>query len=73
MKRLQALDAACRRASTACRLRERLLVTSHDALGYYARRYGIQVVGTVIPALTTAAQPSAGEVAPLVDTISAPA
>jgi zinc/manganese transport system substrate-binding protein/manganese/iron transport system substrate-binding protein len=50
---------------------QRKLVTSHDALGYYARRYGIEVIGTVIPALTTAAQPSAGDVAKLVDTIQA--
>ena len=41
---------------------QRRLVTSHDALGYFARRYGIDVVGTVIPALSTSAQPSAGEV-----------
>jgi ABC-type Zn uptake system ZnuABC Zn-binding protein ZnuA len=48
---------------------ERRLVTSHDALGYYARRYGIEVVGSTIPALTTQAQPSAGETAQLVDLI----
>jgi zinc/manganese transport system substrate-binding protein/manganese/iron transport system substrate-binding protein len=48
---------------------ERKLVTSHDALGYYARRYGIDVVGSTIPALTTQAQPSAGETAQLVDLI----
>jgi zinc/manganese transport system substrate-binding protein/manganese/iron transport system substrate-binding protein len=48
---------------------ERKLVTSHDALGYYADRYGIEVVGSTIPALTTQAQPSAGETAQLVDVI----
>ena len=48
---------------------ERKLVTSHDALGYYAARYGIDVVGSTIPALTTQAQPSAGETAQLVDLI----
>ena len=42
-----------RAASTRCRQSERRLVTSHDALGYFARRYGIDVVGTVIPALST--------------------
>ena len=46
-------------------------MTSHDALGYFARRYGIDVVGTVIPALSTSAQPSAGDVTRLVDTIRA--
>jgi zinc/manganese transport system substrate-binding protein len=48
---------------------QRKLVTTHDALGYYARRYGIDVIGTVIPALTTDAQPSAGDTAQLIRTI----
>ena len=34
-----------------------------------AERYGIQVVGAVIPALSTAARPSAGETRELIDTI----
>jgi zinc/manganese transport system substrate-binding protein len=48
---------------------QRKLVTTHDALGYYAKRYGIDVIGTVIPSLSTAGQPSAGETAKLVNTI----
>ena len=48
---------------------DRLLVTGHDALGYFADRYGIDVIGTAVPALTTQAQPSAGETAELVDLI----
>jgi ABC-type Zn uptake system ZnuABC Zn-binding protein ZnuA len=48
---------------------QRKLVTDHDALGYFAARYGIQVVGTAFPARTTLAQPSAGELAELVDKI----
>jgi ABC-type Zn uptake system ZnuABC Zn-binding protein ZnuA len=48
---------------------ERLLVTSHDALGYYADRYGIDVIGATIPSLSTQAQPSAGETADLIDLI----
>jgi zinc/manganese transport system substrate-binding protein len=48
---------------------QRKLVTSHDALNYFARRYGIEVIGAVIPALTTQAQASAGETAELVDLI----
>ncbi len=68
---LRALDrsiAACMRSIPAAR---RKLVTDHDALGYYADRYDIDVVGTVIPALSTQAQASAGEVARLVRTIRA--
>lgn len=41
------------------------LVTDHDALAYFADRYGIEIVGTVIPALTSEAQPSAGDLADL--------
>jgi zinc/manganese transport system substrate-binding protein len=48
---------------------ERKLVTDHDAFDYFARRYGIDVVGAVIPSQTTQAQPSAGEIAKLVAVI----
>jgi ABC-type Zn uptake system ZnuABC Zn-binding protein ZnuA/ABC-type Mn2+/Zn2+ transport system permease subunit len=44
---------------------QRKLVTDHDAFNYFARRYGIEVVGAVIPSQTTQAQPSAGDVARL--------
>lgn len=69
--RLRALD----RAVAGCLARlapdERRLVTTHDALGYYARRYGLRVIGTVIPSLSTAGQPSAGAVSALLRTIRA--
>jgi ABC-type Zn uptake system ZnuABC Zn-binding protein ZnuA len=45
---------------------KRKLVTTHDALGYLARRYDIEVIGAVIPSLSTQAQPSAREVDELV-------
>ena len=67
--KLRTLDeaiAACMRSIPAHRRR---LVTDHDALGAYADRYAIEIVGTVIPALSTQAQASAGEVARLVRTI----
>jgi ABC-type Zn uptake system ZnuABC Zn-binding protein ZnuA len=67
--RLQALDRAVAACMAEVPARERKLVTTHDALGYYARRYGIDVVGAVIPSLSTRGQPSAGEVAALVRTI----
>jgi zinc/manganese transport system substrate-binding protein len=44
-------------------------VTDHDAFSYFARRYGIAVVGAVIPSQTTQAQPSAGELGALSATI----
>ena len=47
----------------------RKLVTDHLALSYFGRRYGFEMVGAVIPAYSMAAQPSAQEIAELVDTI----
>jgi ABC-type Zn uptake system ZnuABC Zn-binding protein ZnuA/ABC-type Mn2+/Zn2+ transport system permease subunit len=69
LARLRALDrriALCVAAVPAAR---RKLVTDHDAFGYFARRYGIEVVGAVIPAQTTQAQPSAQDLAELARTI----
>lgn len=43
----------------------RVLVTNHDSLGYFAERYGFEVVGVVIPGGSTLAEPSAGELAEL--------
>jgi len=45
----------------------RKLVTSHDSLGYFADRYGIEVIGSAVPALSTQAQPSTGETAGLIE------
>ncbi len=47
----------------------RKLVTDHEALGYFARRYGFETLGAVIPNVTTSAEPSAAELAGLVETI----
>jgi ABC-type Zn uptake system ZnuABC Zn-binding protein ZnuA len=64
--RLERLD----REIAACVVRmppaERKVVTTHDSLAYYARRYGIDVVGAVIPSLSTQAQASAHDVERLV-------
>ncbi len=47
----------------------RLLVTNHESFGYYADRYGFQVVGAVIPSVSSGAAPSAQELASLIDHI----
>ena len=69
LTRLRALDRAIAACMAAIPSAERRLVTDHDALGYYADRYDVDVIGTVIPALSTQAQASAGAVARLVRTI----
>jgi ABC-type Zn uptake system ZnuABC Zn-binding protein ZnuA len=68
-ERLIRLDHAVAACMAKVPRAQRTLVTTHDALGYYARRYGIRVVGAVIPSRSTVAQPSAGEIAALVETI----
>jgi ABC-type Zn uptake system ZnuABC Zn-binding protein ZnuA len=68
-RRIGALDGRVRACLDQIPPEARVLVTTHDALGYYARRYGLRVAGTVIPSLSTQAQASAGELSELVDTI----
>jgi ABC-type Zn uptake system ZnuABC Zn-binding protein ZnuA len=35
----------------------RVLVTNHDSFAYFAHEYGFEVLGTVIPAASTLAEP----------------
>jgi ABC-type Zn uptake system ZnuABC Zn-binding protein ZnuA len=44
----------------------RILVTNHASLNYFARRYGFEVLGTVLPATSTLAEPSASELSELI-------
>lgn len=48
----------------------RRLITAHDSLGYFARRYGFEVVTTVLGSSTAdSADPAAGDIARLIDNI----
>jgi ABC-type Zn uptake system ZnuABC Zn-binding protein ZnuA len=69
--RVARMDAANGRLIATVPPAERKLVTNHDAFGYLAARYGIRIVGSVFPALSSAAQPSARDVASLIDRIRA--
>ncbi|MYH96323.1 MAG: zinc ABC transporter substrate-binding protein [Acidimicrobiia bacterium] len=55
---LIALDAEVEAILAPLHPEDRLLVTNHDALGYFADRYGFQVIGTVIPSGSTLAAAS---------------
>lgn len=46
---------------------ERKLVTNHDAFGYLAAEYEFEVIGTVIPSASTLAEPSARDLADLIE------
>jgi zinc/manganese transport system substrate-binding protein len=48
---------------------QRELVTGHESLGYFARRYGFHLVGAVIPSLTSQAEVSAADLAALKELI----
>jgi manganese/iron transport system substrate-binding protein len=48
---------------------QRKLVTDHESFGYFAHRYGFEIVGLVVASLSTNASPSAQELAALEDTI----
>ena len=50
---------------------QRLLVTNHDALGYFARRFNLTILGTVIPGGSTLAEPSATDISTLADALQA--
>lgn len=48
---------------------QRILITNHDALGYFARRFGLRVEDVIIPGGSSLAEPSAADIARLVTTI----
>jgi ABC-type Zn uptake system ZnuABC Zn-binding protein ZnuA/ABC-type Mn2+/Zn2+ transport system permease subunit len=68
---LKALDAGIAKCIDSVPASRRKLVTDHDAFGYFANRYGIEVVGAVIPSQTTQAQASAKDLSELAKTIEA--
>ena len=65
------MDAANLRLIATVPRADRKLVTNHDAFSYFAAHYRITVVGSVIPSLSSAAEPSAQEVAGLIQRIRA--
>jgi ABC-type Zn uptake system ZnuABC Zn-binding protein ZnuA len=66
---LQALDTEVEAQLAAIPEGQRRLVTDHEEFAYFARRYGFEIVGAVIPAPSAAAETSARELAALEDAI----
>lgn len=66
---LQALDTDIEAIISAIPFEHRVLVTNHDTFSYWAYRYGFTVVGTIIPGGSTTAEPSAKDVAALIEVI----
>lgn len=69
--KLAALDGWIRSNVDTVPTAERLLVSNHDALGYYTAAYGITYVGAVIASFDDNAEPSAAAMDALVAAIKA--
>ncbi|MCZ7529502.1 MAG: metal ABC transporter substrate-binding protein [Acidimicrobiia bacterium] len=63
---LRGLDAEVREILSVVPAEDRLLATDHDAFGYFADRYGFDIVGVVVPGGSTLAEPSASDLDDLV-------
>ena len=65
---LDALDAEVRRKSRTVPPEVRVIVTAHDAFGYFGRAYGFEVVG--LQGISTASEAGARDVQRLADVIA---
>jgi zinc/manganese transport system substrate-binding protein len=66
---LRTLDDDVRRILDPIPADRRVLVTDHDAFGYFADAYDFEVAGVVIPGGATLAEPSSAELADLVQVV----
>ena len=71
LAQLQTLDAWIREQTNQVSAAQRQLVTNHESLGYFADHYGFQVIGAIVPSVSSGASPSARQLAALVDQIKA--
>jgi ABC-type Zn uptake system ZnuABC Zn-binding protein ZnuA len=68
---LRALDGELQETLGEVPAANRELVTSHDALGYFAEHYGFEVVATAFPASGPEAEASASQIAEVEDAVRA--
>lgn len=69
LRELENLDRWAEEQVLALPAERRLLVTNHDALAYFADRYGFDVVGVIIPSPSSGAGAAAGQMAAVIDAI----
>ncbi len=67
--RLDELDGWIRSQVDLIPAAQRLLITDHEDLGYFADRYGFTILGTVFPGVSPDAEPSASQFADLIQKI----
>jgi zinc/manganese transport system substrate-binding protein len=72
LAQLQTLDTEIQEMVNTLPIERRRLVTNHDALGYFARRYGFEILGNALGSISTeAGEPSAAQLAQLIEEIKA--
>jgi zinc/manganese transport system substrate-binding protein len=59
--RLEALDTEVRAILDVVPPERRELVTGHESMGYFADRYGFQLIGAVVPSLSSQGEVSASQ------------
>jgi zinc/manganese transport system substrate-binding protein len=69
-RKVRDLDARLAHRFAEIPAERRVLVTNHHVFGYLAERYGLDVIGAIIPGGTTLASPSASDLASLVKAVS---
>ena len=70
-QKIRAAEAQVKQTLNAVPKSKRVLVTDHDAFGYFANAYGYSIAGAVIPSGTTLAEPSSSDLAALAAVIKA--
>ena len=66
---IKALDVEIVEMFSLLPLAERVLITNHEVFGYFAERYGFEVLGTIIPTGSTLDSTNAKELVELVELI----
>jgi zinc/manganese transport system substrate-binding protein/manganese/iron transport system substrate-binding protein len=69
VEKLALLDTWATEAFASVAPEKRLLITNHDAFGYFVDAYGITYVGSIMPSLDDNAEPSAQEIDALIERI----
>jgi ABC-type Zn uptake system ZnuABC Zn-binding protein ZnuA len=66
---LKALDTEIRELIDTVPREDRKLVMDHSSLGYFADDYGFTIIGSILPGFSDQSEPSASEIAEVVETI----
>jgi ABC-type Zn uptake system ZnuABC Zn-binding protein ZnuA len=69
LAQLDDLDGWIRAQVSKIPQNQRLLVTNHESLGYFADRYGFQIVGSILQSVSSVSEPSPAQLADLIQLI----